>query len=153
MSWYKIKKKANDHIPFEQMELTLTKCRHGRSLCLQTYKEIPDKSVAFLLFRLCTCYEEIIVLLEGRGHNVSNEREQDILQWLPETLANTFTNNLSSEKLGELLQFQQDLLYQLRLTISLLENRQVAFELSGSVATFQILHDYLTQFHSRVDSG
>ena len=148
MSWQKMQTKTGRHVPLEQVDLTLTKCKHGKDLCLRAYNEVPDKSIAFLLYRLCKCYEDIIKLLHGEN-NKDPQNDLDILQWLPEKLDRDEINSLSSEQLGELLFFQQELLYQLRITIALVENRQLAFELSGCVATFQILHDYLAQFHSR----
>lgn len=150
MSWQKRQTKTGRHVPTEQIDLTLIKCKHGRELCIEAYNEVPEKSVAFLLYRLCKCYEDIIKLLNGNNPNPKQtQSELDILQWLPDKLDCQSDHSLANEKIGELLFFQQELLYQLRITISLFEDRHQAFELSGSVATFQILHDYLAQFHSR----
>lgn len=157
MNWQKTQTKTGRHVPLEQIDLTLSKCKEGYDLCLCTHTDMPDKSVAFLLYRLCKCYEEITNLLKGKQRTQPKE-DTHSLQWQPEQLDHADSqgkqfiersSTLANEKIGELLFFQQELLYQLRITIALLQDRQMAFELSGSVARFQILHDYLAQSHSR----
>ena len=151
MSWLKKSEtEANRADLYQQMLAAREQCKQSLQACRNTFEQVPDFSLAHLLLRMCQCHEEILQLLYVTKQR-QDANEHNVPHGLTVTDEHALNNNTIERPLGRLLSFQRGLLQQLRKIIRFQGDTDLAYQLSASVASFQILHDHLVEFYAQLE--
>jgi len=147
MSWQKQSRaEAGRTDQTQQATVACEQCKHGLRLCRAVLTHVPELAIAQLLLKMCQCHTDIIRLLEINKQYRKEGAPAQVSRELGAS-GEADANNRIAERLGQLLNFQQGLLQQLRKTIRVLDDRNLIYPLSACVASLQILHDQLSSLH------